>query len=46
MFDWFLENFLKSNADKCHLIKRLRLTSRYPILKQLVNAGLSFWAFI
>ena len=28
MFDWFSENFLKANADKCHLIKRLRLTSR------------------
>ena len=23
MFDWFSENFLKSDADKCHLIKRL-----------------------
>ena len=20
MFDWFSENFLKANADKCHLI--------------------------
>ena len=34
MFDWFSENFVKVNADICHLIAslRFRLTFRYPIL--------------
>ena len=39
VLDWFSENFLKANADKCPLIVNskvsvdIRLTSRYPILK-------------
>ena len=27
MFDWFTENFLKANADKCHLIA----SSKIPV---------------
>ena len=25
MFDWFSENFLKANADKCHLIDSFKV---------------------
>ena len=33
MFDWFSENFLKANADKCHLIA----SSKVPIDIQISN---------
>ena len=33
MFDWFLENFLKANADKCHLIG----SSKVPVDIQISN---------
>ena len=35
MFDWFSENFLKANADKCHLIasSKVPVHIRFPILK-------------
>ena len=49
MFDWFSENVLKVNADKCHLIA----SSEVPVEIQIfyikvtiVNPGLNFWAFI
>ena len=31
MFDWFSENFLKANADKCHLIA----SSKVPVNIQI-----------
>ena len=31
MFDWFSENFLKANADKCHLIP----SSKVPVDTQI-----------
>ena len=33
MFDWFSENFLKANADKCHLIA----ISKVPVDIQISN---------
>ena len=33
MFDWFPENFLKANADKCHLIT----SSKVPVDIQISN---------
>ena len=33
MFDWFLENLLKANADKCHLIG----SSKVPVDIQISN---------
>ena len=33
MFDWFLEKFLKTNADKCHLIA----SSKVPVNIQISN---------
>ena len=33
MFDWFSKNFLKANADKCHLIA----SSKLPVNIQISN---------
>ena len=38
MFDWFLENFLKANAEKCHLIA----SSRIPVNIQTSNITVTY----
>ena len=48
MFDWFSENFLKANADKCHLIASSKVPVHIQIsdIKVTSESRLNFWAFI
>ena len=48
MFGWFSENFLKANADKCHLITSCKVSVDIQIsdIKVTTESRLNFWAFI
>ena len=48
IFDWFSENFLKANADKCHLIASSKVPVDIQIsdIKGTSESRVELWTFI